>query len=69
MRRADQPEVLILDADTGAGTRDAHHLLHDAQRLLDVQDHGDGEDRVEPTVGEGQSMSVRVPEDDPPFLA
>jgi len=55
---ADQTEILVLHSHAPAGSRHARHLIHHAQRLLDVQDHGDGEHRVEAPIGERQPMPV-----------
>ena len=64
MRGADEPEILVLQPDATARTRDARHLLHHAQRVLDVQDHRDGEDDVEAAVAERQPVTVGATEGD-----
>ncbi len=51
-------ERLVAIGPRVAGSRHARHLIHHAQWLLDVQDHGDGEHRVEAPIGERQPMPV-----------
>ena len=61
----DGPEVLVLDPDAAAAPGDARHLRDDAQRVGDVQDHGDREHGVEAAALERQRGAVRLAQRDP----
>ena len=60
-----EPEVLVLQPDTAAAPHHTRHLAHDAQRVGDVQDHGDRERHVEAAVSERQLGAVGLTQRDP----